>query len=88
MKKKIRRKFTSFIPAKVRLVILKKLVFILLVFVFCSIAIFAQSVAFTNVNVIPMDKERVLQNQTVLIKNGMITEIGKQGKNPERRANH
>jgi imidazolonepropionase-like amidohydrolase len=34
------------------------------------------TVAFVNVNVIPMDKERVLQNQTVIVRNGLITEIG------------
>lgn len=36
----------------------------------------AQTVAFTNVNVIPMDRERVLANQTVVIKNGLISQIG------------
>ena len=36
----------------------------------------AQTVAFTNVSVIPMDRERVLANQTVVVKNGLITEIG------------
>jgi imidazolonepropionase-like amidohydrolase len=36
----------------------------------------AQTVAFTNVNVIPMDRERVLAKQTVLVKNGVIAEIG------------
>src|SRR5688500_15578836 len=36
----------------------------------------AQTVAFTNVNVIPMDRERVIANQTVVIKNGLIAEIG------------
>ena len=36
----------------------------------------AQTVAFTNVNVIPMDRERLIANQTVLIKNGLIAEIG------------
>jgi imidazolonepropionase-like amidohydrolase/pimeloyl-ACP methyl ester carboxylesterase len=39
-------------------------------------AVFAQTVAFTNVNVIPMDKEQVLLNQTVLIKDGLILQIG------------
>lgn len=28
------------------------------------------SVAFVNVNVIPMDRERVLQDQTVIVQNG------------------
>ena len=36
----------------------------------------AQTVVFTNVNVIPMDKERVLENQTVVVKDGLITEVG------------
>lgn len=31
---------------------------------------------FIGVNVIPMDKERVLRNQTVVVRNGMIVEIG------------
>ena len=34
------------------------------------------TVAFVNVNVIPMDKERVLQQQTVIVRNGTIVEIG------------
>jgi imidazolonepropionase-like amidohydrolase len=33
-------------------------------------------VAFVNVNVIPMDRERVLRNQTVIVRNGTITTIG------------
>ncbi len=36
----------------------------------------AQTIAFTNVNVIPMDRERLIANQTVVIKNGLIAEIG------------
>jgi imidazolonepropionase-like amidohydrolase len=36
----------------------------------------AQTVAFTNVNVIPMDRERVLANQTVVVKDGVIVAIG------------
>lgn len=49
-----------------------------LVFVFALLAasVSAQTVAFTNVNVIPMDRERVLANQTVLVQNGAIVEIG------------
>lgn len=34
------------------------------------------TVAFINVNVIPMDSERILEGQTVLIENGIIKEIG------------
>jgi cytosine/adenosine deaminase-related metal-dependent hydrolase len=61
--------------------IMKKLILILFLFGFISIS--AQTVAFTNVNVIPMDKERVLQNRTVLVKNGMISEIGTKLKIPK-----
>lgn len=32
--------------------------------------------AFTNVNVVPMDRERIIENQTVIIRDGRITEIG------------
>ena len=34
------------------------------------------TIAFRNVSVVPMDSERVLRNQTVLVKNGMIVAIG------------
>lgn len=43
----------------------------------------AQTVAFVGVNVIPMDKERVVTNQTVLVKNGVIAEIGSKVKIPK-----
>jgi imidazolonepropionase-like amidohydrolase len=33
-------------------------------------------IAFVNVNVIPMDKERVLADQTVIVKDGVIAEMG------------
>ena len=33
-------------------------------------------VAFQNVNVIPMDSERVLENQTVIVRDGVIEMIG------------
>lgn len=32
--------------------------------------------AFVNVNVVPMDRERVIENQTVLVRDGRIAEIG------------
>ena len=35
-----------------------------------------ESVAFTNVNVVPMDAERILTNQTVLIEQGRIRRLG------------
>jgi len=34
------------------------------------------TVAFVDVNVVPMDKERVLPHQTVMVRNGAIVEIG------------
>ena len=36
----------------------------------------AQTTAFIGVNVIPMDRERVLRDQTVVVRNGIIAEIG------------
>jgi len=44
--------------------------------VIAAAAIFAQTTAFVGVNVIPMDRERVLVNQTVIVKDGKIVEIG------------
>jgi imidazolonepropionase-like amidohydrolase len=35
-----------------------------------------KEIVFKSVNVIPMDRERVLQNQTVIVKNGVITYLG------------
>ena len=39
-------------------------------------ALQAQTTAFVGVNVIPMDRERVITNQTVIVRNGFIAEIG------------
>jgi imidazolonepropionase-like amidohydrolase len=49
---------------------------IVLVLLILTAAASAQTTAFTNVNVIPMDRERVLTDQTVIVKGGVITEIG------------
>lgn len=35
--------------------------------------------AFTGVNVVPMDRERVLENQTVVVRDGRIVELGPSG---------
>lgn len=35
-----------------------------------------QEIVFRSVNIVPMDKERLLENQTVVVKNGVITSIG------------
>lgn len=39
-----------------------------------------REIVFKAVNVIPMDRERVIENQTVVIKNGRITALGDEGK--------
>lgn len=39
-----------------------------------------REIVFKAVNVIPMDRERVFENQTVVIKNGRITAMGDEGK--------
>jgi imidazolonepropionase-like amidohydrolase len=62
---------------------MKKIFLIVVLFLLSFTAISAQTIAFTNVNVIPMDKERVLENQTVLVKNGVIAEIGGKVKIPK-----
>ena len=36
----------------------------------------AQAIAFTNVNVVPFDRERILPGQTVIVRDGRIAEIG------------
>ena len=36
-------------------------------------------VAFVNVNVVPMDRERILENQTVIVRDGVIERIGDSG---------
>ena len=62
--------------------------FVLLILFLCPFHIIAQNpvpqqadvFAFTNVNVVPMDTERILENQTVVVKNGKIVEISPAGK--------
>ncbi|MFL6466494.1 MAG: amidohydrolase family protein [Pyrinomonadaceae bacterium] len=54
---------------------MKRLIFFLLLLL-VGISVGAQSVAFVGVNVIPMDRERILSNQTVIVKDGLIAEIG------------
>ncbi len=66
---------------------MKKIFLILILVLLSFIAVSAQTVAFTNVNVIPMDKEQVLKNQTVLVKNGVIAEIGSKVKIPKDAVN-
>lgn len=50
-----------------------------LAFGLCAVGVRAQAspaFAFVGVNVIPMDRERVIERQTVLVRDGKITEIG------------
>ncbi|MGD9562150.1 MAG: amidohydrolase family protein [Pyrinomonadaceae bacterium] len=53
---------------------------LILVLLFLSVTAVAQTTAFVGVSVIPMDRERVLSNQTVVVRNGVIAEIGDAGK--------
>ncbi len=50
---------------------------LLLIFAITAVGnVAGQTTAFVGVNVIPMDRERVLRDQTVVVRNGTITEIG------------
>ena len=40
----------------------------------------SREIVFRSVNVIPMDRERVIANQTVVVRNGRITAMGNEGK--------
>src|SRR5215213_2150829 len=62
---------------------MKNILFVFILVLFGLTAAQAQTVVFTNVNGIPMDKERVLENQTVLVRGGVIAEIGKSVKIPK-----
>ena len=53
---------------------------LLFVLLLSFVGTFAQTTAFVGVNVIPMDRERILANQTVIVKGGLIAEIGDAGK--------
>ncbi len=44
--------------------------------VFAQSALDDKTVAFVGVNVIPMDRERVLRDQTVVVRNGVVEKIG------------
>ena len=49
---------------------------IVLFLLFSAAALFAQTTAFVGVDVIPMDRERVMRDQTVVVRDGLIAEIG------------
>ncbi len=59
---------------------MKAVLVFLVSIVICGVAVMAQTTAFVGVNVIPMDRERVLTNQTVIVRDGKIAEIGEVGK--------
>ncbi len=52
------------------------LALLMIMFVGCAVWASGQVTAFVNVNVVPMDRERVVANQTVIVRNGVIVEIG------------
>src|SRR5215204_4566291 len=60
-------------PKKFMITVILK---VALVIAFTAVSAFCQTTAFVDVNVIPMDRERVLTNQTVIVRNGIIAEIG------------
>ncbi|MBU2675699.1 MAG: amidohydrolase family protein [Gammaproteobacteria bacterium] len=53
----------------------QKLGFVIIVLL-CAGASLAETTAFVNVNVVPMSSERVIEAQTVIAKDGVISEIG------------
>ncbi|MEO8042178.1 MAG: amidohydrolase family protein [Acidobacteriota bacterium] len=55
---------------------MKKIFLVVLMALISLAAVSAQTTAFVGVNVIPMDRERILANQTVIVRDGLITEIG------------
>ena len=55
---------------------MKTILFLLLLAVTIAGQTKTPAIAFVDVNVIPMDKERVLRKQTVIVRDGLIAEIG------------
>lgn len=53
-----------------------KLIILTAIVILSVISAIGQTTAFVGVNVIPMDRERILANQTVVVRNGKIAEIG------------
>lgn len=62
---------------------MKNILLILALILFSSSPAAAQTIAFKDVSVIPMDRDRVLQSQIVLVKNGIIAEVGNRVKIPK-----
>ena len=55
---------------------MKKTIFLLSILLFCVSTAYSETVAFIDVNVIPMDKERLLSHQTVIVRDGVIVTVG------------
>ena len=55
---------------------MKQMILVLTVTFFAAATASSQAAAFVGVDVIPMDRERVLTNQTVVVRNGIISQIG------------
>ncbi|MEO8574118.1 MAG: amidohydrolase family protein [Pyrinomonadaceae bacterium] len=55
---------------------LKQFILLTLLLLCCVWCSSAQTTAFVRVNVIPMDRERVLTDQTVIVRDGIITAVG------------
>ena len=53
-----------------------RIVLIVMAAVLSAVPALAQTVAFENVNVVPMDRERVVERQTVVVRDGRILQIG------------
>lgn len=70
-------KFTKSARNQLENIEMKKAFFVITLVLLNLTRVFAQqATALVNVNVIPMDRERVLSNQTVIVRDGVITEIG------------
>ena len=72
---------THFYPSIKRFLVLTSVLLLLLLAssthtLYQAVAQGSQTTAFVNVNVIPMDSERVLENYTVIVQDGIIAEIG------------
>lgn len=53
-----------------------KLLNLFVLIICCSNISFSQNLVIKNVNIIPMDKEQVLNNQTIVVENGLVKTIG------------
>jgi imidazolonepropionase-like amidohydrolase len=59
-----------------RAIVMRKILLAVIFTLLISVSTLAETTAFVSVNVIPMDRERVVSNQTVIVRDGVITEVG------------